>query len=511
MSNGFENRREFLRTASAGSIATFASGLALTSRLPFVSAEETELKPGMVQFGDNIEPLVRLIEETPREKLLEQVADRVQGGSSYREVLAALLLAGIRNVQPRPSVGFKFHCVLVVNSCHLASISGPAEERWLPIFWALDYFKSSQADEARRSGWHMSAVNESLVPDATHARSMFIKAMDDWDAEKADAATAGLVRTAGATEVFNLFAQYAARDFRSIGHKAIYLANAWRTLQVIGWQFSEPVLRSLAFAMLNHEGEPNPAQSDLEVDRPWRENSEKIARIPDNWRGGKLDDAVPVELFQAFRNESPALAADAAVEALSRGVSPQSVWDGVFVGAGELLMRQPGIIGLHGVTTANAMHYLWQHAADDQLRRQLLLQACSFNPMFRESAQGRGALADHTVEDLQPAALEASGSEALEEILADISGDRMRAARKVQAFLAAGGNGHEFVDATRGLLFVKGRDAHDYKFSSAVLEDYGHVSQAWRDRFLAMSVFNLKGSGHPDNGLVKRTRAALQG
>ena len=33
---------------------------------------------------------------------------------------------------------------------------------------------------------------------------------------------------------------------------------------------------------------------------------------------------------------------------------------------------------------------------------------------------------------------------------------------------------------------------------------------AWRDRFLAMSVFNLKGSEHSNNDLVGRTRSALQ-
>jgi hypothetical protein len=51
----------------------------------------------------------------------------------------------VRNVQPRPSVGFKFHSVLVVHSAHLASIGGADEHRWLPIFWALDYFKATQA------------------------------------------------------------------------------------------------------------------------------------------------------------------------------------------------------------------------------------------------------------------------------------------------------------------------------------------------------------------------------
>ena len=58
-------------------------------------------------------------------------------------------------------------------------------------------------------------------------------------------------------------------------------------------------------------------------------------------------------------------------------------------------------------------------------------------------------------------------------------------------------------------MFLKGRDSHDYKFSSAVLEDYLHVSPPWRDRFLAASVYNLRGSRDKDNPLVQRTRAAL--
>ena len=502
-------RRKFVYD-SATSATAVIGGLPFLSGLPRVTADEAGLKSNPAQFGDDIEPLVRLIEESPADSLLERVAERIRGGRSYRDVLAALLLAGIRNVQPRPSVGFKFHCVLVVNACHLASLAGPDEDRWLPIFWGLNYFKSSQADEAKRSGWRMKPVKESLVPDAARARHLFVEAMNNWDEEKADAATAGLVRTAGATEVFNLFTRYAARDFRSIGHKAIYLANAWRTLQVIGWQFAEPVLRSLTFALLNHSGEPNPSTSDLDADRPWRDNSELLARIPENWLSGTIDDSVPSQLFETFRRGTPLNAAESAVDALSHGVAAQSIWDGVFVGAGELLMRQPGIIGLHGLTTANAMHFLWQHADDDHVRRQLLLQACSFNPMFRKSAQGRGALGTQKVEAIQATA-PANSADALTDILSEISGNRMQAAEKVYGFLSSGGSGHDLIDATRQMLFLKGRDAHDYKFSSAVLEDYRHVSPAWRDRFLAMSVFNLKGSGHPDNGLVSRSRSALQG
>ena len=64
-------------------------------------------------------------------------------------------------------------------------------------------------------------------------------------------------------------------------------------------------------------------------------------------------------------------------------------------------------------------------------------------------------------------------------------------------------------DAARRLIFRKGSDSHDYKFSSAVLEDYAHVSPAWRDRFLAASVYWLKGSGDRDTSIVPRIRKAL--
>ena len=124
-------------------------GVPMLSGLSAVSAQEATVNSREVQLQPEIEPLVQLIEDTPRATLLEEIALRIRQGTSYREVLAALFLAGVRNVQPRPSVGFKFHAVLVVNSAHLASLSSPNQDRWLPIFWALDHVKSSQARSPR--------------------------------------------------------------------------------------------------------------------------------------------------------------------------------------------------------------------------------------------------------------------------------------------------------------------------------------------------------------------------
>ncbi len=58
-------------------------------------------------------------------------------------------------------------------------------------------------------------------------------------------------------------------------------------------------------------------------------------------------------------------------------------------------------------------------------------------------------------------------------------------------------------------MFLKGNDPHDYKFSSAILEDYFNTSPQWRDRFLATSLLLLPTASEKDNNLVKRTRSAL--
>jgi hypothetical protein len=496
------DRRSFLQSSALG-----AGSLAFLNGLPAVSADDAKMNPNVVQLDPEIEPLVRLIEDTPREKLLEEVAGRVKKGTPYRDVVAALLLAGVRNVQPRPSVGFKFHAVLVVNSALIASLAGPDRERWLPIFWAIDNFKGAQAQNLKESGWRMKPVEEMKLPPPHRALEAFTKAMDVWDEEAADTAVAALARTAPTDQLFDVFARYGCRDFRDIGHKAIFVANAFRTLEVIGRQHAEPILRSLAYALLHHEGD-NPANRDGEPDRPGRRNAELAREFKPEWPGGKVSAEASGEVLALVRTASDAELSNRVASLLNGGVSPRSIWDGLFVAAGELLMRQPGIVGLHTLTTLNALHHNYQTAADEQTRKLQLLQAAAFLPLFREAMKSRGKVGDERIDTLAPPeAVEDTGAEA---VFATLSKDKMAAARMAMRVLKQGPQGaRNLVDAGRLLTFLKGTDSHDYKFSSAVLEDYSHITPPWRDRFLAASLFWMKGSAGPDAPVVKRTRAAL--
>jgi hypothetical protein len=500
------SRREFVAQGLTAGALVGLGDFAFLGGLPPVSADEARLKRDKVRFSADMEPLVRLIEETPRSRLLEAVAEQMHAGVGYQQWLTALFLAGVRGIQPRP-VGFKFHAVLVVNSAHLASQAMPDNERWLPLFWALDNYKSSQKRNEQEGNWSMAAVQESKLPSSTQAKASFIEAMDNWDEEGTDRAIVALARSAGAGEIIELFWRYGARDFRDIGHKAIYAANSWRALQAIGWRHAEPVLRSLAYALLEHREKGNPAQLDLEPDRPWRENIRKVAQIRPDWQQGTWWGAASAEFLECLRRATYSDACDQIVRLLNNGTSPACVWDALFLRGGELLMQNPGIVGIHCVTSVNALHFAFTASANDETRRMLMLQAAAFLVLFRNN-MGNSLRTERDLLTLEPLTPQGKGATAVEEILADVSKDRLMAARKTLA-LAEAGEVAPLMTAARRLIFSKGSDSHDYKFSSAALEDYYHTTAAYRARYLATSMFNLRGLGDKDNNLIERTRAVL--
>lgn len=504
-----QGRRGFLKKAAVGTTcgAMFDT---LATKLSPVSAAESSLPPGSVRFQSGIEPLVRLLEETPRQRVIEEVAVRVSGGQiSYQELLAALLLAGVRNIEPRPSVGFKFHAVLVVNSAHLASLASVASDRWLPIFWAIDNFKDSQARDTREGDWTMSALDDSAIPAAHQSIESFREAMTQWDASAADVATAAMTRGQSAGAIFEAYSEFAARDFRSIGHKVIYLANAYRTLQSIGWEYAEPVLRSLTYAMLNHVGEPNPSASDLAADRDGRINQERISEIRDQWLDGRNDASATGELITALRTVSSDDASRLVVEQLNQGISTASIYDALFASAAELTMRQPAIVPLHAMTTTNAIHYVFRTCSSDATRRFLLLQNASFIAQFRDAAANRGRLADLKIDALQ-ADQPWSAERSVAEVFEQLGKQPQQAAASLLSYLNDGNSANDAMHHARRLIFLKGTDSHDYKYSSAVLEDYHQLTPAWRNRYLAASLYKMRHEGERTTPLVDRIKTALK-
>ncbi len=192
------DRRSFLRASAAGTALAGLGDLGFLSRLRPVSADEAKLDPKVVRLQPEIEPLVRLLEDTPRERLLEEVAARIKKGLSYQEVLAALL-AGRR--AERPAAAARRVQVPRGARGQLGAPGQPGLARLRPVAADLLGARLLQGlagpATSREGNWTMGPVDEKAVPPSGRAREAFIAAMDRWDEPAADAAVAGLARTAG--------------------------------------------------------------------------------------------------------------------------------------------------------------------------------------------------------------------------------------------------------------------------------------------------------------------------
>jgi hypothetical protein len=468
-----------------------------------LGAQEARVKPEMVAFRPEIEPVVRLIEETPRERVLEAAIIELKKGLSYQNLLAGLFLAGIRNVKPRP-VGFKFHAVLVINSAHVLGQSSAVSQRLLPLLWALDNFKASQAQDVKEGDWVLGPVDERRLPKTHQARDEFVRATDAWDAEAADAAIAALCRSSGAAATMEPLWRVAVRDQRNIGHKAIFAAQSWRTLQTIGWVHAEPVLRSLVFGLLDLQGDTRPRPVG-----PYQTNLENAAKIRADWQIGKDDPAATRSLLQVIRQATPEAASAEVVNLLNQGISPGSLWDAAILSASELLMHNPGILALHATTSTNALHYIFTASGDDTTRRLALLQAVGWQPLFR----GETKLTDSAGIDALHADPDVSvpnGDAAVAEIFMAASDNKKKARAQAMAYLGHGGSRDLIFDAARRMIFHKGHDSHDYKYGAALWEEcLWSTEPKWRDPLVAAALSYFPGAKAPDSPLMIRARDAL--
>ena len=497
--------------AMCGAAGTLASPL-------LIGREEAEVTPGLMKFRPEIEPLVALLERTPRDRCAEIVVDQLRQGVSYRQLMAALFLAGIRNVNPRPP-GFALHCVFVIHSAHIISLEAPADLRLLPLFYALDNFKSAQErDAVQTSGDYTMRPISGTLPTASRAAAEFATAMESWDPERAERAAVSLARHRSSSEVFEMLWRYGARDYRNIGHKAIFVANAHRTLNAIGWQHAEPVLRSLVLALLDFGKQQNMngyAFEDQCYGRNLQRLKEALPRLDESWIDDRTDPAGTRGLLGVMRQSTPDEACAEVIAQFAKGkMTAATAWDAVHLTAAELRMRArsgAAIVGVHAVTAANALHHAYLVMSEPQDRLLLLLQAVGWMGQFRKWAETReDNLRQFPINDLEPTNDSVSPDRALSEALAEVPSNLDASAARVLRLGRDLTGRQAFLAAALRLTLGKADEVHYYKYLAAMIEDCPLLSPDWQPHFLAATVYYLKGSSDPEPAQMKRAREALR-
>jgi hypothetical protein len=464
---------------------------------------------------------VRLIEETPRDDCVAALAGQLRAGLPYRRFVAAVFLAALRKQNSH-------HSVYLVNSAHQLSQDLGNQERLLPLFWAVDHFKWSQQKFPTPA---LRPLKGSL-PNAETAESELHDAMLQTDQDRAERAAAALARSTGTRQAFEPFWQYGCRDVSLIGHRAIAVTSCWRTLETIGWQHGEPVLRFVVQNLLTTNGHP---------DRYYLPNLARVEKVldklPAGWSVGRSDPGATAEAFALLRQGQSDQACDLAAKQLAEGVGVQPLWDALHIAAAELLILHASDTGmaarpLHANTTVNALHFAFNTSSDPRIRLLIMLQATAWVGDFVRSHVVNQGFSDTKPVDLGGAGPTASAAEAVQELFEelpprtyDLSPNtkggyalvkrdaRTELGRKVFALVnreptAAAGH---YMQAARSWLCVKAAvEAHEFKLPAALFEDYELVSPHWRPRLLAASAHWLHGRQSPDSTVLQQARKEIQ-
>jgi hypothetical protein len=509
------SRRSFLRTTGAALGVGEWAGL-----LPFspASADEAKVTPDLVRFSPDIEPIVKLIEGTPKEACVAAVVEQLRKGLPYRHFLAALYLAAIRAAKWHGGIHGYDHNAYVVHSAHQLSLDLPAAEQLLPAFYALNHFKEMQRAYPNRPG---TPKLTGTLPAAEKAADELHAAMREWEPDRAELAVVAMVRSQGTPAVLEPLWHYAGRDWGFIGHMAILVSNSCRLLDAIGWQHAEHVLRYVVAALAGW-GKERAGHSDVE---PYWRNLERVknsaARLPGDWAERKSNDGLTRELLASLRKDDPEAACDLAVEQLVEGKSKAAaIWDAVHMAAGELMLgaippterSQRNGDALHANTAANALHYAFRTSTLPDTRLLLTLQALTWMHMYRQLIEKKKMLAGAMdITGLTGAELPETTQAAVDEILAIRTATPQNAARLAFALAKRAGGKEQLLQAARGLLPVKASgDPHDIKFPVAIFEDLGLVSPAWQPHLLAAAVYSFWGSDRPDHPVMQQVRELLR-
>ena len=150
-----------------------------------------------------------------------------------------------------------------------------------------------------------------------------------------------------------------------------------------------------------------------------------------------------------------------------------------------------GIVALHSVTTTNALHYAYLTSGDDQTRRLLLLQSAAFLPMFRQAMEGAGPLQEGASIGWNRSRLSGDGSQAVEEIFAEIGQDRQAAVGKTLAFLQGKGSAQDFMDGAPPRFCSRATIPTTTSSAWRPWKTTTSISPAWRNRYLAATVLQF--------------------
>lgn len=501
-------RRVFLADVGRGMLAASLGGtLAAELSLEPAWAKE-DIKP-RVTFGE-FEPLVDLMQQTPPEKLLPQLAEKIKAGTDLKTLTAAAALANARAFGGNDYTGY--HTFMALGPAYQMSLESPAEKRALPVLKVL--FRN--ASRIQTTGHATSDTLQAVVadpkvtmPDSNQLREAVHRASYP-DAESVFAAIA----TGASGEAFQHL-QWAVMEEVDV-HRVVLAWRAWAMLSLAGEEHAHTLLRqSLRYCVQTEEylTTKNRPRSDIRTLLPKLLDEHKLLAATLGKR--QLDDAAFEKLTQAIYASTRQQAAAAAAAALAEGIDPEVVGEAISLAANQLVLHDPGrrpehtsagkpagtvhgdSVGVHASDSANAWRNIARANAPRNAAAALIVGAFHTAGQTGMNTKTPYPYAEQLagVKETTAAALLAATDEAIR------GKDQARACALVQRY---GEAGHAVTPLQELLLrFATSEDGalHAEKYYRTATEEYTTTRPAFRWRqMIALARVTASEYGYPAPG-----------
>ena len=360
------NRRDFLAGVGRGMlIAGVGYSMAVELGLSPVLADEAS---DALSFGP-LEPLVALMQETPPDRLLPIVVEKIQSGTELRELVAAAALANARTFGGEDYVGF--HTFMAMLPAYHMAGELPTERRALPVLKVLYRNSNRLQEQGGRKGEVLHALKPSPLTEGQMPADALREAVHRRDVKAAEGALASSAARS-ADEAFNDL-MMTVEESPDV-HRIVLAYRSYDMLGLVGREQAETMLRqSVRYCVKNEEWSANHSQPRT-----------LLPKLLDQYNlVGKLrgtrqtDDAWIDSMSQTIFNATPEQAADAVAATLAEGMSPEALGEAISVAANQLVLRDSGrrerevqpykplgsvhgdSIGVHACDSANA----WRNIA----------------------------------------------------------------------------------------------------------------------------------------------------
>lgn len=323
------SRREFLSDVGKGMIAAgLGAGLANELGLcPAIAGDE----PKALSFG-TLEPLVALLQETPKEKLLPILVEKLNGGTDLKRLTAAAAFANARTFGGEDYFGF--HTFMALVPAYQMANELPKERAALPLLKVL--YRNAHYTAA--VGGRKNEVLKPMTPAESATAEVVHKAVNAGDKIEAERALAAVGRTSAEDALDAVL--LGVEDTHDV-HTIVMPWRAYAMLDVVGRDHAVTLLRQSVRQCAKQCSSMKGREAQLATERAVVPGLLEKYKLPKDSRGTRAADDVWVEkLCATILASSMPQAGEAVAMALSEGFAPEHIGEAISLAANQLVLRQ---------------------------------------------------------------------------------------------------------------------------------------------------------------------------